>query len=161
MDIQDIYKGAENLLNQLIKDELGKQGHYLSGGLENSLSAKVTEGSKEQVMTGEAAYYAKFVNDGVPAQSASFKQFPFIVDYFKQRGLSEQEAKRAAAATINKWKSEGMPTQASKRFSSTGSRLNVIESVFTGNESKIDEYMGNSFDFAVNEAFKKEKDETI
>ena len=112
-------------------------------------------------MEGFAVYYAQFVNDGVPAESASYKQVPFLINYFKLKGLAEKEATAAAFATVKTWMKEGMPTQASKRFSKTGSRVNMIESAFTGAEHRIDEYMGQSFDFAVEEVFQKTKSETI
>jgi hypothetical protein len=159
--IQEIYAGAERLINQIIRKEIVDQGHHLTGSMEDSLDYGVLDNGKEVIMEGFAVHYTKFVNDGVPAKSASMKQWPFLVEYFKLRGLPEKEAKGAAAATIKVWMKEGMSTQASKRFSKTGARQNMIESAFTGNEARIDQYMTDSFDFVVEEKFQQERSETI
>ena len=159
--IADIYQGAERLINNLIRKEMFAQGHHLTGAMEESVDSSVSKKGKADVMEGFAAHYTQYVNDGVPAASASMKQFPFLVEYFKKRGLEEKEAKGAAAATIKVWMKEGMSTQASKRFSSTGSRQNMIENAFVGAQSQIDEYMSNGLDFVVEERFQKEKSETI
>lgn len=161
MTVKDIYLGAEKLINQLIKKESVAQGHYLTGAMDESLNAKYSSTSKADNMEGFAVMYMQFVNDGVPAESASMKQFPFLVKYFILRGLGEKEAKGAAAATIHKWMKEGMSTQASKRFSKTGARQHLIESAFVGGNTQIDDYMTSGFDYIVEQEFQKEKSETI
>lgn len=159
--VKEIYQGAERLINEILRKESFEQGHYLTGALEDSFKTEVSKKSNEDVMEGFAVYYTQFVNDGVPASSVSWKQLPFLINYFRQRGLGEKEAKSAAAATIKVWMKEGMPTQASKRFSKTGSRTAMIESAFVGAQSRIDEYMSAGFDFAVDAKFSQEKSETI
>lgn len=166
--IADIYKGAERFLNEIIRKEMVAQGHHLTGAMEDSLDAEIKKSGKSDTMEGYAVEYTKFVNEGVPAESASMKQFPFLVKYFVLRGYPEYSsnsstltARSLAAMTIKKWMKEGMSTQASKRFSSTGSRQNMIENAFVGSEDKMDEYMGNSFDFLINEEYKKEKSEVV
>lgn len=159
--IEDIYQGAHLLIADFLRKESSDQGHYLTGALEDSLDRSITKSGRTRTMEGFAVNYAKFVNEGVPAESASMAQFPYLVRYFQQRGLPEKEAKGAAAATIKTWMKEGMSTQASKRFSKTGSRQNMVENAFVGNADKIDEYMTNSFDFWVDEEYHKEKSETI
>jgi hypothetical protein len=166
MTIQAIYQGAQALINQIIRKESTAQGHYLTGALEDSLASLVKKEGGADVMQGTAVYYAQFVNEGLPASSASFKQVPFLIEYFEKRGYpfystSGVDARTLAFATIAKWKKEGMPTQASKRFSKTGSRVQMIENAITGSEGRIDEFMGDSFDFGVEEQFQKEKSETI
>src|SRR5205085_1958203 len=101
--IADIYRGAESFINELLRKEIVAQGHHLTGAMEESLEAKVGKRGKAETMEGFAVLYTKFVDEGVPAASASFKQFPFLVDYFRKRGLGDQEAKGAAAATIKVW----------------------------------------------------------
>lgn len=161
MTIADIYKGAERLINDIIRRESTAQGHFLTGAMEDSFDSSYRKSGRADLMEGFAVYYTKFVNDGVPAEKASMKQFPFLVSYFRKRGLQENEAKGAAAATIKTWMKEGMSTQASKRFSSTGSRQNFVENSIAGNEARIDDYMTDNFDFAVDELYHKEKSETI
>ena len=159
--IEDIYQGAERFISQLLRKESDAQGHFLTGALNNSLAHRTVRQGKAQVMEGVAISYAEFVNDGAPAEKASFKQYPYLLQYFKLRGLPAEDIPRAAAATIRKWMKEGMPTEASKRFSSTGSRKNFVESAIVGNNNKIDEYMENSFDFLIDERYHQTKNETI
>lgn len=161
MTVKDIYTGAERLINLFIKKEIALQGHTLTGTMEDSLDGKYSKSGAADLMEGFAVDYTKYVNDGVPAASASMKQFPYLVNYFKLRGLGDKEAKGAAAATIKTWMREGMSTQASKRFSQTGARQNFIDSAFMGSNGQLDEYMTNSFDFAVDELYHKEKSETV
>lgn len=161
MKMEDIYKSAANFIEQIVKNESEKQGHYLTGALDKSFEYDMTLNSKEQILTGNAAHYIKYLNEGVKAESVSFNQFPFVFEFFKLRGLDEEEAKIAAGATINKWMKEGMPTEASKKYSKTGSRKNLLESAFTEHGHKLDEHISNSFDFAVDEQYKMEKSETI
>jgi hypothetical protein len=73
--------------------------------------------------------------------------------------LDDKQAAGAAAATIKKWQQEGMSTQASKRFSSTGARQNMVESTFA--KSEIDEYMNSALDYGVDEKYHETKSETI
>lgn len=159
--MKEIYAGAFRLINELLRQELGDQGHRLTGALEDSLDAVQSKDGKADILTGTAAYYAKFVQDGFPAGSASMKQFPFMVRYFQQRGLQEEDAKRAAAATIRTWMNQGMPSVTSKAFSKTGSRTDFARNAFVGAQARIDEYMTNSIDFGVEEQFQKTKSETI
>lgn len=161
IDIKTIYAGAAAFINQILRKESTAQGHYLTGSMEDSFEGKVVKEGKADVLNGFAVAYTQYVNEGVPPQSASFKQAPFLIRYFQQRGLPEKEATAAAFATIKVWMKEGMSTQASKRFSQTGSRQNFVENAITGNEARIDEYMSNAFDHSIDEAYRKEKSETI
>lgn len=166
--IADIYKAALPLINQELRKEMVAQGHHLTGDMEDSLDANISKEGKADVMQGVAVLYTKFVNEGFPPEKASFKQFPFLLEYFIKRGYPVAStspgtltAPALAAMTIRKWMKEGMPTQASKRFSSTGSRTNMIENAFVRAENKIDEVITNGIDFLVEERFQKEKSETI
>ena len=159
--IADIYEGAERLINEFIRKEMVAQGHHLNGRMEESLESDIFKKKKAEVMEGFAVDYTQFVEHGFPASSASFKQVPFLIKFFQQRGYDEQNATAFAFATVKKWMKEGMPTQASKRFSTTGSRTNMIENAFIGNEGKLDDYMTAGFDFVVEEHYRKEKSEKI
>jgi len=159
--IVDIYKAAERLINEIIRKEMVAQGHHLTGEMEESLFSQTSRKRRIDMMEGFAVDYTKFVEEGFPASSANYGQVPFLIDYFKKRGLEEKEATAASFATVRVWMKEGMPTQASKRFSSTGSRTSMIENAFTGSEAKIDEFIGNGIDFVVEEKYRKEKSEKI
>jgi hypothetical protein len=166
--IKDIYEGAERLVNLELRKEMIAQGHHLTGEMENSLEKIVYKDGKADVMEGYAAFYAKIVNEGFPAKSASMKQFPFLLEYFIKRGYpiastnpGTLTAGALAAMTIKKWMKEGMPTAASSRFSSVIRRKRMIENAFDNMKPKLDKYLTDSYDFVVEERFQKEKSETI
>lgn len=156
-----IYRGAQKIIERAIRQESQTQGHTLTGTMETSLSAEHTSKAGEEVLEGTAVGYTSIVNDGFPASSASFKQFPFLVQYFQLRGLPEEEAKRAAAATIRVWQREGMSTKASARFSKTGKRQEMIEDAFEKAKADLDSYMDSSLNKAVDDLFKREKSGTF
>jgi hypothetical protein len=159
--IEAIYRGAQKILEKAIRDESRAQGHYLTGAMEESLDANNQKQADADVLEGTAINYTKYVNEGVRAESASFKQFPFLIRYFQLRGLPEEEAKRAAAATIRVWQKEGMPTEASSRFSKNRKRKQMIEDAIKDASNALDKYMSTSLDAAVSKEFLKEKSETI
>lgn len=156
-----IYRGAQKIIERAIRQESQAQGHTLTGTMEASLTAEHTTIMGEEILEGQAVNYTSLVNDGFPASSASMKQFPFVVKYFELRGLQEEEAKRAAAATIRVWMKEGMSTKASARFSKTGKRQQMIENAFENANDELKSYMNASLDKAVNVLFKREKSETL
>ncbi len=165
--VKELYQGAERLINEILRQEMVDQGHHLTGAMEESLTSETKSTAKQDIMQGLAIGYTKFVDQGFPAKSASFKQVPFLIDFFVKRGFSlvarsgEFSAVAMAFATVQKWKKEGMPTRSSARFSKTGARTNMIANAFVGSASKIDNFMTDGFDFLVTEKFKKERDETI
>ena len=159
--IETIHKGAQKIIEKAIRDESRAQGHYLTGKMEQSLTASTQKEGNADVMEGTAISYTKFVNEGFPAASASFKQMPFLIEYFKLRGLPEKEAVGAAAATIRVWQRDGMPTAASSRFSKNQKRIEMIQDAMKAADTVLDAYMNKAFDAAVNEQFLKEKSETI
>ena len=159
--IEDILSSGANLINQLIKVEFRAQGHTLTGEFENSLNSKVFKTRYTATLQGTGLKYGKQVDEGFQPDEISPKMIPGLVEYFIKRGLSQHDALRAASATFKKWQSEGMSTQASKRFSTTGARQHFIEAAFIGYENKIDEFFFSSFDFGIDETFKKVKSETI
>lgn len=159
--IEDIYLGAARLINDLIRTEFKAQGHTLTGAFEDSLTYEVTKTKNIAKLVGKGLSYGMLVNDGYTPSQISDKMFPGLMAYFIKRGLDAANAKQAAGATIKKWKNEGMSTQASKRFSATGGRQHFVEAAFTGNEAIIDGYIGNLFDFAIEEQYNRTKSETI
>ncbi len=159
--INDIYKSAEPIINTFIRKEMRAQGHKLTGDLSDSLKAKITTQGNFSFMEGFALYYAKFVNEGFPARSASFKQVPFLIKYFIRRGFDRRDSVGLAFATVKKWMKEGMPTIASHRFSSVTRRKLMFENAFQDNDLKLNRHMEKGFDRYVEERYRVEKSETI
>ncbi|SFW16080.1 hypothetical protein [Chitinophaga sancti] len=169
---EEIMKGGAVIVNAGIKDESRAQGHYLTGGLENSLSYVVGKLGPLRILTGTAVDYTRFVNNGVAAgrvpyspgsrSGAGTSQYiEGLRQFWILRGKSDKEALALAFATANKHKQEGMPTSASKRYSSTGQRTGMIEAAMTKKEQELDAYMSVGFDNLVETVFQKCKSETI
>ncbi len=162
-EIKDILKPAETVINKYLKQELIDQGHHHTGAAEESFHSETVSKGKAEVMHGYAIHYTQFLNDGFPAESASMSQFPFLLEYFTSKGFpvfsaqGNVTAAQMAAMTIKKWMREGMPTQASKRYSKTGSRTGLVESAFLAGGVEIDEQVGIGMDHVVEEYFQKEK----
>lgn len=155
-----LFKGRK-ILDDSIKKEIRNQGHFLTGNLERSLTATLTEGNNETILEGEIAFYAGILNAGVSPERASMKQFPFLVKFWQLRGLDPKTAKRAAAATIRKWMKEGMPTNASKRFSKTGQRKGALSIALARVSKRVDEVIVTDLSREIDKEFMKTKSETI
>lgn len=161
MTIIDIHIGAERIITELIRTEHTAQGHYLTGAFENSLSAKTVRFAGAYSLQGLGFKYGLTVNEGLKPNQIKNSMLPGLVRYFILRGLPKQEAERAAMGTLVKWKKEGMSTESSKSFSSTGERQHFIERAFEKGETKIDSYFNSSFDYVVEEQYRKTKSEII
>lgn len=157
MNLKSTYEKADAVLVAALREELTQQGHKLSGALEASIVGEATD----EGLKGYALHYQEFINDGFPAASASFKQFPFMIRFFMARGLPEKEAKGAAAATIIKWQKEGMPTGGSTKHSSNGRRQNFISTVGESIGEKLDTIILDGIETQVNKVFHQTKSEKI
>lgn len=126
-------------IKQLLIDEWVKQGHRLTGAFEAGLEYEITtQGDDSRITFYDTTErgYGKIINDGVTADRIPFypgsgnktsKYIQGLVNYAKLRmGASDKDAVSIAFAIAYKHKKEGMPTEASKRFSSTGKRVNFV-----------------------------------
>lgn len=159
MNVEDIYRGAEKLINHLIIEEFQAQGHSLTGDFERSLEGEITKTKYTATLTVKGLVHGMIVNTGVVPDRIKDNMLPGLINFFILKGLPQKEATGAALATMKKWKQEGMSTQASKRFSTTGARQHFIEAAFLN--PAIDDLLLNLFDFGVDEQFKKTKSETV
>ena len=140
--IKSLFQKQGNTISEEIKSELKDQGHLHTGKLFNSIKSTATTEGKEVALNVSMLDYFEFVNRGVRASRIPFggkrtgkkrsKYIKALINYFKQKGKSIQEAKAAAFATARKHsdpKGPGMPTKNSysKEFSSNGKRLRFIE----------------------------------
>ncbi len=168
---KDLIQIVEQILKDLIaefQDELRQQGHVLTGKLINSMSFRVDEFSNQIVGVIEFEDYGRFVDTGVSASRIPFsgrsgkggtsKYIEGLIRFFKLRGLSGREAKQAAFATAMKHKREGMPTNASRRFSQNGDRKGFINKRLEKAEPRIlaqfEEIAGNKLEVRVLEVFR-------
>ena len=145
------------LLSEEMKKELRAQGHVLTGRLVQSFEVVTDQNAFEITAGVKMAFYGEWVNTGIkpiniPFQRGSGKKsskyIDGLIDFFRRRGLSDKEARRAAFATATIHKREGYPTKASRRFSSTGRRtgaLNIAIARRTASiEGVIDEQLGEA-----------------
>ena len=131
-----------------VVDEWIKQGHSLTKKFERTIERKVVESTGKTVLEFYVQDYAVVQNKGVAASRIPYtkgsgrktsKYIDGLIKYALQRMTnSRQEAERIAFAIASKHKREGMQTNASKRFSSTGKRKGFIGDGLKKVENKID-----------------------
>lgn len=170
MTIDKVLTEAMNYLTDNIAVRIAAQGHTLTGEYERSISGKIKVTKDGGALDGLAVDYGKYAEYGFPKTSASWKQWPFLVAYFIQRGFPIDSpnskvlsAKNLAAMTIQKWMKEGMSTKASAAYShtETKSRQHAILEVWELKGAKVDAIVESGLDEMVEEMFQKEKSETI
>jgi hypothetical protein len=167
----ELIEQTSDFLNEALIEEWRRQGHSLTGAWERSLQYTIINTGDGISSSAQMNGYGVFINTGVGPGSIPYggpstgaKQSRYInglIAFWKLRGLSDAEAKRAAFATANKQKSEGMPTGDSYRFSETGQRTQFIEIVNNGPGEKVDEMMSDGIDNIIDELFHETKPETI
>ena len=168
---QAIFEEVNELLISALRDELRKQGHFLTGTLEQSLRGEMSQLSNGFLLEGFALYYSGILNDGVLPSKIPFsgrtgnggtsQYIQALIQYWQQRGLDEKEATRAAFATAYIHMKEGMSTSSSSRFSETGERQNFIGAVWEAISDKVDDIILGGYDQLIDEAFHQTKSETV
>ena len=130
-------KAAARNVNSEIAKELRAQGHYLTGALEASLKADVTD----EEATGSAYQYLIKLSEGVPANQIQFnaQALAEMTRYVQLRmGYQGTKAARVAALILQKQQQEGNPTKGSFAFSANGRRKGAIEYGFRAAEKGVD-----------------------
>ena len=133
---KDLAELADFLVTAL-KRELIDQGHVMTGRMRDSIelaALKLGSGSIEAFVEMENYYGA--LDEGVRANRIPFhpgsgrktsKYIDGLINFWMiKRGLSKDEATRAAFATARKHKKEGMPAQSSWQFATNGRRLQFM-----------------------------------
>lgn len=119
------------------RDEIEEQGHNLTGRLSKELEGRVTSAANSVIGTILIEEYGEFVNRGVRAGNIPFSgrtgrggtsaYIQGLIRFFNLRGVSGSDAVRAAFATANIHRREGMPSRGSYRFSRNGYRKGFID----------------------------------
>lgn len=135
---------------QLIGDEWIKQGHDLTGAFVQGLSYEIVDNIIYIYDTTNSGY-GKILNAGVSADRIPFspgsgaktsKYIQGLVRYARLRmGASDKDALSIAFAIAHKHKKEGMPTEDSIRFSSTGKRTQFVEDATQEVDKIVEKYM--------------------
>jgi len=135
---KEIIEIISDLIKQDISTKLKEQGHNNTGSLLNSISYKITQTADSIITDFYMNNYGNIVDFGVRANRIPYrrgsgakksKYIDGLINYFQSKRLSDAESKRAAFATANVHKQDGMPTKASSRFSKTGERTGFITKV--------------------------------
>lgn len=139
-------------LNKTIMADILKewrlQGHYLSGNTEKLSEHREFIEVGRIILEGYAPGHAEVLEEGVDAENIPYNSsvrtgaktsqyIQALKNYSMQRfGLNEKDALGAAFAIAKKHEKEGMPSQGSNRFSSSGERRKAILTTFIQNEDK-------------------------
>ena len=142
--ITESLKDLANFMIEDLKKELQEQGHIMTGALRDSIELtqlRISQGSQEAFVSLQNYY--EVLDKGIPASRIPFnpgsgrKRSLYIEGLIKfwtiKRGLSNEEATRAAFATAHKHKKEGMPTQSSWKSSTNGRRLEFFTRTLNSN----------------------------
>lgn len=138
MQLESIKIIATNTIIQKIKDEFKLQGHSLSGAFEQSLRVIVEKTPEGFSLIGRGNHYGGILNSGVEAQKIPYSgktgrggtslYIEALRKFVEARGMaSGKEALSIAFAIAAKQKKEGLPTNASKRFSKTNKRTQFVQ----------------------------------
>lgn len=140
---------VESLMKALqseFREELKAQGHIDTGKLSDSITYNIELVSTAIIATMYMEDYGIPVDTGVPAANipytrgsgaASSQYIQKLIGWWQRKGLGDKEAKRAAFATANKHKQEGMPTRASFAFSNNGRRTTFVEATIDNNLDRL------------------------
>lgn len=129
---------GQEIIN-LIADEWEKQGHNMTGAFVAAITSEAIEEGDTltiNIYDNTQRSYGVILDNGVAADRIPFypgsgrktsKYIAGLVSYVQRRmGLSDKDALSVAFAIAYKHKAEGMPTQASSRFSQTGKRTGFV-----------------------------------
>lgn len=155
-------------LEALLRQELLKtwtdQGHNMTGSIVETADFVIEQTINKLSFLLYMFPYGGYMETGVSASSIPFsgtgkkggtsKYIQALIKYAKKRmNLPDKEAKGVAFAIAHKQKMEGMPTSASKNYSSTGSRTGWIEETMNRNRANIELAMFNYVDTIINIQF--------
>lgn len=167
--MNDVFQ-VERTLNKIgrfildkLREELINQGHEATGRLISELRYKIEKSGDTMTLNIYMDKYGIFVNNGVTAgripynRGSGAKSSAYInalIGWITQKGLEsgDRDIKSFAFAIANKHKKEGMPTNASLRFSKNGRRTGFIDRVIEENEEGV-EMLAERETFEVIETF--------
>lgn len=156
------FKGQVARVNDVLiiqfQKKLKAQGHYNTGKLANSIYDEIDIIGTTIVSSFYYEDYGEFIDKGIAAGRIPYKRgsgaksskyIDGLVSFFKGKGLSETNSKRAAFATANAQTREGMPTRGSYAYSNDGTRTGFVNTVIFENSNLLD----SLFDDAVAATF--------
>ena len=166
MKTPEILKRVSETLDDAIVKEFRTQGHSLTGATEESIKGKIMGDRVEGQMNDSGLIVNAGTNSNrIPYNRGSggkkSKYIDGLTNFFMLKGLPEKEARKAAFATAQVQKREGMSTLGSRKFSKSGKRQQFIEIASTRVEKQVDSIVLLGMDEIFNTEFHKQKDEKI
>lgn len=150
-------KVIKDQFEKWLKGELLKtwveQGHNMNGKVVQEMDLVVEQTFDKISFLLYSLPYGVYIEAGVPASSIPFSgtggdgggksaYIQGLISYaMKRMALDEKQAKSAAFAIAYTHMRRGMPSPASSRYSSTGSRIEWISHTMERNEVYIQEWM--------------------
>ena len=109
------------------KKTLEDQGHKDTGALENSLKYVLKITPTDISIDFYSLNYGQALDTGVPAKNVRYG-YHHVVGWARRKhpGITDKELNKFIYSMMNVHKQEGIPTDASKRFSKTGERTGWI-----------------------------------
>lgn len=152
--IEDV-RYVMSLLKLELRSKLEQQGHgkRQKSSLIQSIDFDIQASANIIVASMYMNDYYVFVEKGVKASRIPYspgrrsgkktsKYIQGLVRFWRfKRGLQPKAALRAAFATANKHKKEGMPTRSSFRYSHDGTRLGFVDSTLSSYADKVFEIL--------------------
>lgn len=153
---------------EFVREELTEQGHNLTGNLLNSVSTRQVSSGDEITILVEHLAYGRFVDQGVRPSRIPFspgsgartsKYIEGLKEFVRLRRIAgplESDILGAAFAIAKKHKKEGMPTRASRRFSSNGRRVGYMSTTLeTHRSEELHSLIATAGEQAVTEKFEE------
>jgi len=138
-----------------LQKELNHQGHNLTGDLIRSIDYELVGQNRRilanMIMNDYYVYLEKGVEPGRvpwsgPGGGGTSKYIQALIRFWRLKGLGQQEAKRAAFATANKHKAQGIPVRSGRGVKgSREDRLGFVEKTLDGKESEIADIIETQF----------------
>lgn len=152
---------AAAIIEQTIKEEFIAQGHTLTEAWEQSI---ISQDDGEHGVGIYATGYGMIVDVGIIAARIPFggvgtgstepnKYILGLQRFWKLRkpGISDKQALKLAFATADVHKEEGLSTEASKAYSSTGQRQHFMEAIEVLFKESLDLQIFNQLDELITE----------
>lgn len=154
---------------EFLKRELAEQGHRLTGNLENSLEAVVTEAANGWASEVMWEAYGGAVNYGVKADRIPYspgsgaqtsKYIAGLIEFVRLRNMApgDPDKQRSIAFAIARaHKREGMPTKGAYKYTQNGRRMlavqfamgkawpGIVEGIEEGIAEAIEKLLGEIF----------------
>jgi hypothetical protein len=170
MTEQQLLLNACNRISEALKSEFIKQGHHLTGEWEDNVAINSLGDNEVEIV---AMRYGIIIDRGITPDRIPYGR-PVVGEqgeggisqyilglarFWKLRkpNITDKQALKLAFATAEVQKIEGLSTEASKIYSSTGQRQFFMESVEVLFKDYLDNWIFEGFETVINTITKEQK----